>query len=126
MVPWRRERQTTSVFLPWEPHEQYEKAKDMTLKVEPPKLVVSSMLLEKSREIALEGMKRQNQIGNDTQLWMCLVVKVKVQYCKEQYCKGTWNVRFMNQGKLEVIKQEIVRVNINILGISELKWNGRI
>ena len=48
----------------------------------------------------------------------------KVQCCKEQYCKGTWNVRSMNQGKLEVIKQEIDRVNINILRISHLKWIG--
>ena len=48
----------------------------------------------------------------------------KVQCCKEQYCIGTWNVRFVNQGKLEVVKQEIARVNINILGISELKWTG--
>ena len=48
----------------------------------------------------------------------------KVQCCKEQYCIGTWNVRSMNQGKLEVIKQEMARVNIDILGISELKWTG--
>ena len=48
----------------------------------------------------------------------------KVQCCKEQYCIGTWNVRFMNQGKLEVVKQEMARVNIDILGISELKWTG--
>ena len=48
----------------------------------------------------------------------------KVQCCKEQYCIGTWNVRSMNQGKLEVVKQEMARVNINILGISELKWTG--
>ena len=46
----------------------------------------------------------------------------KVQCCKEQYCIGTWNVRSMNQGKLEVVKQERIRVNINILGISELRW----
>ena len=46
----------------------------------------------------------------------------KVQYCTEQYCIGTWNVRSMNQGKLEVVEQEMARVNINILGISELKW----
>ena len=46
----------------------------------------------------------------------------KVRFCKEQYCIGTWNVRSMNQGRLEVVKQEIARVNINILGISELKW----
>ena len=43
---------------------------------------------------------------------------------KEQYCIGTWNVRSVNQGNLEVAKQEMARVNINILGISELKWTG--
>ena len=48
----------------------------------------------------------------------------KVQCCKEQYCIGTWNVRSMNQGKLEVVKQELARVNIDMLGISELKWTG--
>ena len=48
----------------------------------------------------------------------------KVQCCKEQYCIGTWNVRSMNQGKLEVVKQEMARVNVDILGISELKWSG--
>ena len=46
----------------------------------------------------------------------------KVQCCKEQHCKGTWNVRSMNQGKL--VKQETARVNVDILGISELKWTG--
>ena len=45
----------------------------------------------------------------------------KVRYCKEQYCIGTWNVRSMNQGKLEVVKQEMAGVNVDILGISELK-----
>ena len=48
----------------------------------------------------------------------------KVWCCKEQCCKGTWNVTSMNQGKLEVVKQEMARVNIDILGISELKWTG--
>ena len=48
----------------------------------------------------------------------------QVCYCKEQYCIGTWNVRSMNQGKLEVVKQEMIRVNNNILGISELRWTG--
>ena len=46
----------------------------------------------------------------------------KIRYCKEQYCIGTWNVRSMNQGKLDMVKQEMERININILGISELKW----
>ena len=44
----------------------------------------------------------------------------KARYYKEQYCTGTWNVRSMNQGKLEVVKQEMARVNVNILGIGEL------
>ena len=48
----------------------------------------------------------------------------KVQCCKEQYYIGTWNDRSMNQGKLEVVKQEMARVNADIQGISELKWTG--
>ena len=68
-------------------------------------------------------MKRCSQSKNNT------VVDVtgdrsKIQCCKEQYCIGTWNVRSMNQGKLEMVKQEMARVNIDILRISELKWTG--
>ena len=48
----------------------------------------------------------------------------KVRCCKEQYCIGTWNVRSMNQGKLEVVKEEMARVTVDILGISELEWTG--
>ena len=48
----------------------------------------------------------------------------KVRCCKEQYCMGTWNLRSMNQGKLEVVKQEMARVNVDILGISKLRWTG--
>ena len=48
----------------------------------------------------------------------------KVRCCKEQYCIGTWTVRSMNQDKLYVVKEEMARVNINILGITELKWTG--
>ena len=48
----------------------------------------------------------------------------KIWCCKEQYCIGTWNVKSMNQGKLDVVKQEMVRRNIDILGINELKWTG--
>ena len=48
----------------------------------------------------------------------------KIRCCKEQYCIGTWNVRSMNQGKLEVVKQEMARVNADILGIGELRWTG--
>ena len=49
---------------------------------------------------------------------------IKVQCCKEEYCIGTWNVRSLNQGKSELVKQEMARVNIDILGIRELKWTG--
>ena len=49
----------------------------------------------------------------------------KVGCCEEQYCIGTWNFRSMNQGKLEVVKQEMARANVNILGIRELKWTGK-
>ena len=60
----------------------------------------------------------------------CPVVDVtgdrsKVRCGKEQYCIGTWNVRSMNQGKLEMVKQEMARVNVDIPGISELKWTGK-
>ena len=48
----------------------------------------------------------------------------KVRCCKEQYCTGTWTIKSMNKGKLEMVKQEVARVNIDILGINELKWTG--
>ena len=48
----------------------------------------------------------------------------RVRCCKEQYCTGTWNFRSMNQGKLKLVKQGMARVNIDILGISELRWTG--
>ena len=74
------------------------------------------MLLEISGEITPERMKGWSQSKNNTQLW--------IQCCKEQYCMGTWNVRSMNQGKLEVVKQEMASVNTDILEISKLKRAG--
>ena len=66
-------------------------------------------------------MKQLNQSENDAPLWMCLVVKVPC--CKEQYCIGTWNIRSTNQGKLDVVKQEMARVNIDILkSVNENGW----
>ena len=50
----------------------------------------------------------------------------KIWCCKEQYCIGTWNVWSMNQGKLEMVKQEMARVNVNFLGIIELKWTAMV
>ena len=71
---------------------------------------------------------RKNE-GMEPKQKQCSVVdgtgdRSKVRCYKEQYCIGTWNVRSMNQGKLEVVKQEMARVNVDILGISELKWTG--
>ena len=95
--------------------------KDMTAGDDPTCQKVSNMLLGKSRGqllIAPERMKWLGQSGSDSQLWMCLVVKVK---CKEQYCIRTWNIRSMNQGKMDMVKQDMARLNIDISGISELK-----
>ena len=101
--------------------------KDRTLTDELPRSVgtpwLPSMLLEKSGPKAQEGTNTMSQRINNAQLWMS-GGESKVRCCKEQYCIGTWNVRSMSQGKLEVVKQEMERVNINILGISELKWTG--
>ena len=83
------------------------------------------MLQEISGEITPERMKGWNQSKNNTQLWKGLVIEARlIQCCKEQYCIGTWSVRSMNQGKLEVAKQEMARMNVDILGISKLKWTG--
>ena len=82
------------------------------------------MLLEISGEVTSERMKRWTQRKKQHSVVDVTVDGSKVQSCKEQYCIGTWNVRSMNQGKLEVVKQEMARVNIHILGISELKWTG--
>ena len=66
----------------------------------------------------MEPNKKQHPVVNGTG------DGTRVLCCKEQYCIGTWNVRSMNQGKLEVVKQEFTIVNIDILGISELTWTG--
>ena len=96
---------------------------DMTLEYESLRWKASNTLLGKSRRQLLTASGRMKQLGqsrDDAQLQMCLVVKV--QCCKEQCCIEIWNVKSMNQGKLDVIKKEMARVTIDILGISELKW----
>ena len=98
--------------------------KDMTLKDEYPRLV--------GAQYAPGEEKRKNSRKNEEaepKQKQCTVVDEtgdggKFWCCKEQYCIGTWNVRSMNQDKLEVVKQEMARLNIDILGISELKWTG--
>ena len=93
--------------------------KDVTLKDKSPTMKVSTLLLGKSGRQLPEIMKPLGQRGNNAQLWMCPVMKA-IQCCKEQYCIGTWNIRPMNQGKLDMVRQEMIRINIDILGISEL------
>ena len=92
--------------------------KDMTLKDEFPRLISAHILLRNNsrKNEDMEPKRNQSPRVVVTDDWS------KVQWCKEQYCIGTWNVRSMNQGKLEVVKQEMANMNINILGISELKW----
>ena len=82
------------------------------------------MLLEISGEITPERMKGWSQSKKQYPALDVTGDRSKVQCCKEQYCIGTWNVRSMKQGKVEVVKQEMARVNVDILGISELKWTG--
>ena len=97
IVHWRREWQTTSVFLSWEPHEQYEKPNDRTLKEELPRLV--------GGQYATEDQWRNNSRKNEgiepkQKHYPAVDVtgdRSKVWCCKEKYCIGTWNVKSMNQ-----------------------------
>ena len=122
VVHWRREWQTTSVFLPWEPHDSMKRQNDRILKEELPRSVGAQYATGEE----LRNSSRKNE-EMEPKWKQILVVDVtddgsKVRCCKQQYCIGTWNVRSVNQGKLEVVKQEMARVTIDILGISELKW----
>ena len=103
------------------------KAKWYNTKSELPKSVGAQYDTGESREIAPEGMKMLSQSRKKKKKTHSVVDvsggESKVWCCKEQYCIGTWNVRSMNQGKLEVIQQGMARVNIDILGFSELKWS---
>ena len=104
------------------PMNSIKRQKDRTLKDELPRLVGAQYASGDQW-----GNKSRKNEGRESKQKQHPVVDVtgdrsKVRCCKEQYCIGTWNVRFMNQGKLEVVKQEMARVNVDILGISKLKW----
>ena len=94
--------------------------KDTTLKDELPRLVGAQYATGEERRNTPEGMKRLSQ----KRYSQCPAVDVSGGENKVRYCIAAGNVRSMSQGKLEVVKQEMARVNINILGISELKWAG--
>ena len=129
VVHYRREWQTAPVFLLRELHEQYEKAKKIWhRRRSPPGRYATGeewrAITNSSRKNEAAGPKwKQRSVvdvpGGESKVWCC----------KEQYCIGTWNVRSMNQDKLEVVKQEMARVKVSILGVSilgvsELKQTG--
>ena len=104
------------VFCLENPMNSMKNQKDRTLKDELPRSVGALY--------ATGDEWRNNLRKNDTQLWMWLLMEANSdRCCQEQYCIGTWNVRPISQDKLEVVKQEMARVNIDILGISKLKWS---
>ena len=98
--------------------------KDRTLKDELPRLVGTQYATgdqwrnNSRKNEGVEPKQRQHPVvgGNGD--------KSKIQCCREQYCIGTWIVRAMNEGKLEEVNQEMTRVNVDIQGISKLKWTG--
>ena len=95
--------------------------KDRTLKDELPRLVgaqyaTGDQWRNNYRKNEMDSKQREDPVVDVTD------VGSKVCCSKEQYCIGTWNVRSMNQDKLKVVKQEMTKVNIDVLGISELKW----
>ena len=96
--------------------------KDKTLEVKFPRSVGAQYVTgeewknnsRKNEETEPKQKQHSDVTGDRSKIWCC----------KEQYCIGTWNAGSMNQGKLEVVKQEMARVNMDILGIGELKWTG--
>ena len=95
--------------------------KDMTLKDEFPRSVGAQYATGKRQTKSSRGMKRLSEVETTPGMDVS-GGESKVRCCKQQYCIGTWNIRSMNHSKLEVVKQEMTRVNVDILGISELKW----
>ena len=106
------------------PMNSMKRQKDTTLKEELPRSVGAQYTtgdqwrINSRENEEMKPKQKQNPVVDGT------CDGSKVRCCKEQYCIGTWNVRSKNQGKWEVVKQEMARVNIDILGISELKWTG--
>ena len=106
------------------PMNSKKRQKDRTLKDEPPRLVGAQYATgdqwrnNSRKNEETEPKQKQHPVVDVTGYGN------KIRCCKEQYCIGTWNVRSMNQDKLEVVKQEMARVNIDISGISKLKWAG--
>ena len=124
VVHWRREWQTTSVFLLENPTNSMKRQKDRTLKDKLPRSVGAQYATGEEwrhhsrKNEEMQQKQKQHPVvdmtGDGSKVWCC----------KEQYRLGTQNVRSMNQGKLEVVKQEMARVYVHILRISKVKWTG--
>ena len=107
-----------------DPMSSRKRQNDRILKEELPKLVSAQYATgdqwrnNSRKNEGMEPKQKQHPVVNGTGDGS------SVRCCKEQYCIGTWNVRSMNQGKLELVKQEMTRVNTDILGISKVRWTG--
>ena len=122
MVHWRREWKTTEYSCLENPMNSMKRQKDRTLQDELPRSVRAQYA---TRDQWINNSRKNEGMEPKQKQYPAVDVTgdgSKVRCCKEQYSIGAWNVRSMNQGKLEVVKQEMARVNINILGISKLKW----
>ena len=93
-------------------------------KMSPSDQKVSNMLLGECGETVTKRMKSLGQSRNDAQLWIFHGGESKVWCCKKHYCIGTWNVRSLNKGKLDIIKQDMTRVSTDMVGICEWKCTG--
>ena len=117
-------KQTPSVFCLENPMTSMKRQKDRTLKEELPRSVAAQYATgdqwrnNSRKNEGMEPKQKQHSVVDVTS------DRSKVRCCKEQNCIGAWNVKSMNQGKLEVVKQEMARVNVDILGVSKLKWTG--
>ena len=106
------------------PKNSMKRQNDRTLKDELPRLVGAQY--GTGDQWRINSRKNEGMVPKQKQYPVVDVSgdRSKVWCCKKQYCIGTWNLRSMNQGKLEVVKQEMARVNVDILGISGLRWTG--
>ena len=123
MVPWRRKWPPILGFLLGKPHEQYEKAKRYDTSRWTSQVWRCPVCCWGAGTIS--NSSRKKEVAGPKQTWWSAADESggesKVRCCKEQYCIWTWNVRSMNQGKLDIAKREMVWANIDIIGISELK-----
>ena len=127
MTHWRRTWQPTPVLLPRQPHEQYEKQKRFSTRKWAPQVRRCPVYYWERAE-AVTNSSRKNEAARPERKQHAVVDvsggESKVWCCKEQYCIETWIVRSMNQDRLNTVKQEMARVNTDILGITELKCTG--